>query len=226
MKKILVVDDEPAIRDLVQMVLTREGYQVSVAQDGQTALTLVRSIQPDLILLDLMLPDISGHEVCKRINAQYQIPIIMLTAKNDIVDKVLGLEFGADDYITKPFDTRELLARLKALLRRLHNQHHSGGSIQYQGLKINPTDKTVYKDNKLVSVTPREFQLLEVLATHPQRIFSRDELMSLAWGYDYCGDSRAVDIHITRLRKKIEDDNTQPRYIVTVYGFGYRFGGD
>lgn len=225
MKKILVVDDEPAIQDLVEMVLTREGYQVSVAPDGQRALALIRSFQPDLILLDLMLPDISGHEVCKKINAQYQIPIIMLTAKNDIVDKVLGLEFGADDYITKPFDNRELLARIKALLRRLNKQHCSD-SVNYQGLNINLTDKTVYKDNQLVSLTPREFQLLEVLATHPRRIFSRDELMSLAWGYDYSGDSRAVDINITRLRKKIEDDNTQPRYIVTVYGFGYRFGGD
>lgn len=226
MKKILVVDDEPAIQDLVQMVLTREGYQVAVAPDGHRALKLLATFQPDLILLDLMLPDIDGHEVCKKINEQYQIPVIMLTAKNDIVDKVLGLEFGADDYITKPFDTRELLARIKALLRRLKRQQQPDDCIRYRGLKVNLTDKTVYKDNRLVSLTPREFQLLELLASHPKRIFSRDQLMSLAWGYDYSGDSRAVDIHITRLRKKIEDDSSQPKYIVTVYGFGYRFGGD
>lgn len=225
MKKILLVDDEPAIQDLVEMVLSREGYQVSVAQDGQTALKLVGSFEPDLILLDLMLPDINGHEICKIINAKYQIPIIMLTAKSDIVDKVLGLEFGADDYITKPFDNRELLARLNALLRRLQTQQHPVDRIQYQGLEINSTYKTVHKDGKPMALTPREFQLLEVLATQPKRVFSRDQLMSLAWGYDYSGDSRAVDIHVTRLRKKIEDDNTQPKYIVTVHGFGYRFGG-
>ncbi|MEG6521596.1 response regulator transcription factor [Desulfotomaculum sp. 1211_IL3151] len=225
MKKILVVDDEPAIRDLVQMVLTREGYQVTVAPDGQAALDLVRSHKPDLIILDLMLPDMSGHEVCKKITDQYQIPIIMLTAKHEVVDKVLGLEFGADDYITKPFDARELLARIKALLRRLNKQVDSGTSITYESLEINLANKTVYKSGELISLTPREFQLLEVLATHRRRTFSRDDLMSLAWGYDYSGDSRAVDIHITRLRKKIEDDSSQPRYIVTVYGFGYRFGG-
>lgn len=225
-ERILVVDDEPAIRDLVQMVLTREGYHVSVAPDGQTALALVRSQKPDLIVLDLMLPDMSGHEVCKKITDQYQIPIIMLTAKHEVVDKVLGLEFGADDYITKPFDARELLARIKALLRRLSKRQAPDTGIAYEGLKINLANKTVYKDNKLISLTPREFQLLEVLAANPRRTFSRDDLMTLAWGYDYSGDSRAVDIHITRLRKKIEDDSGQPRYIVTVYGFGYRFGGE
>ncbi|SHK37569.1 response regulator transcription factor [Desulforamulus aeronauticus] len=225
MKNILVVDDEPAIRDLVQMVLTREGYRVTVVPDGQTALDLLRSHKPDLIVLDLMLPDMSGHEVCKKVTEQYQIPIIMLTAKHEVVDKVLGLEFGADDYITKPFDARELLARIKALLRRLTKQEDSGINIIYQGLEINLANKTVYKNGELISLTPREFQLLEVLATHHRRTFSRDDLMSLAWGYEYSGDSRAVDIHITRLRKKIEDDSSQPRYIVTVYGFGYRFGG-
>lgn len=225
MKKILVVDDEPAIRDLVQMVLAREGYQVLVAEDGQSALELVPVHKPDLIILDLMLPDISGHEVCKKISDHHQIPIIMLTAKHEVVDKVLGLEFGADDYITKPFDARELLARIKALLRRLSKTTDTGDNITYEGLEINFAQKTVYKNKDLISLTPREFQLLEVLASNRRRTFSRDELMSLAWGYDYSGDSRAVDIHITRLRKKIEDDSSQPRYIVTVYGFGYRFGG-
>ncbi|AEG59052.1 response regulator transcription factor [Desulforamulus ruminis] len=225
MKRILVVDDEPAIRDLVQMVLSREGYQVMTASDGQSALVAADAVKPDLIVLDLMLPDISGHEVCRKITEQYQTPVIMLTAKNDVVDKVLGLEFGADDYITKPFDARELLARVKALLRRLDKRQGPQETIVYKDLLINLMNKTVTKSQQSLSLTPKEFQLLEVLAAHPRRIFSRDELMTLAWGYDYTGDSRAVDIHITRLRKKIEDNTSQPQYIITVYGFGYRFGG-
>ena len=225
MKRILVVDDEPAIRDLVQMVLSREGYQVMTASDGQSALAAADAVKPDLIVLDLMLPDISGHEVCRKITEQHQTPVIMLTAKNDVVDKVLGLEFGADDYITKPFDARELLARVKALLRRLDKRHGPQETIVYKDLVINLMNKTVTKGQQPLSLTPKEFQLLEVLAAHPRRIFSRDELMTLAWGYDYTGDSRAVDIHITRLRKKIEENTSQPQYIITVYGFGYRFGG-
>ncbi|MTI81199.1 MAG: response regulator transcription factor [Firmicutes bacterium] len=226
MKKILVVDDEPAIRDLVEMVLTREGYQVAVAMDGESAISIAKSFNPDLIILDLMLPDISGHEVCKKVNANKTTPIIMLTAKNDVVDKVLGLELGADDYITKPFDARELLARIKALSRRLGSKKSTDENvIRRQELEINTTNKTVTKNNQALNLTPREFQLLEVLARNPRRVFSRDDLMSLAWGYEYAGDSRSVDIHITRLRKKIEDDTTNPKHIVTVYGFGYRFGG-
>lgn len=223
--KILVVDDEPAISDLLQMVLTREGYEVAVAADGRRAITLADSFKPDLIILDLMLPDTSGHEVCKKIDHE-NIPIIMLTAKNDVVDKVLGLELGADDYITKPFDTRELLARIKALLRRLsRSEPDDAHVINAQDLQINLTNKTIYKGEKQIAVTPREFQLLEFLAKNPKRVFSRDQLMEKAWGYDYTGDSRSVDICITRLRKKIEDNSSQPKYILTAYGFGYQFGG-
>ena len=223
-KKILVVDDEPAISDLLQLLLTREGYQVAVAADGRTAISLAETFKPDLIVLDLMLPDISGHEVCKQVDLRH-IPVIMLTAKNDIVDKVLGLELGADDYLTKPFDNRELLARIRALLRRLSRDGPVGDVITVQGLQINLNNKTIYKGKKQVAVTPREFQLLELLAKNPRRVFSRDELMEKAWGYDYTGDSRSVDICITRLRKKIEDDSSRPKYIITVYGFGYQFGG-
>ena len=223
-KKILVVDDEPAISDLLQMVLTREGYAVAVAADGRRAVSLAESFQPDLIILDLMLPDISGHEVCKQIDHGH-IPVIMLTAKNDVVDKVLGLELGADDYLTKPFDARELLARIKALLRRLSRGEPDANVITARDLRINLTNKTIYKGERQIAVTPREFQLLEFMAQNPKRVFSRDQLMDKAWGYDYTGDSRSIDICITRLRKKIEDDSSRPEYILTAYGFGYQFGG-
>lgn len=224
-KKIMVVDDEPAIRDLLRMLLVREGYEVITAVDGMSAVSLVNTAKPDIVVLDLMLPDIDGHEVCKRIAGSAGIPIIMLTAKGDIVDKVLGLELGADDYITKPFEGRELLARIKALLRRSDNRKITAEEVSYRGLYINSITKSVEKNGHQVVLTPRELQLLEVLAKNPKRVFSRDELMSRAWGYDYTGDSRSVDICITRLRKKIEDDAASPQYIVTVYGFGYRFGG-
>lgn len=223
MRKILVVDDEVSIRDLLEMVLIREGYTVEIAEDGKTALLMVDSFDPDLIILDLMLPDMDGHEVCRKITSEKQTPIIMLTAKNDIIDKVVGLELGADDYITKPFETRELLARIKSLLRRA-NKHEEVEVIKHQDLEINLSNKTILKDKKPIALTPREFQLLEVLAKNPKRVYSRDELMSRAWGYEYVGDSRSVDICITRMRKKIEDDKNNPKHIITVYGFGYRFG--
>lgn len=223
MKKILVIDDEVSIRDLLEMVLLRDGYTVSLAEDGKTALEKINTFDPDLIILDLMLPDMDGHEVCKRITSERHTPIIMLTAKNDIIDKVLGLELGADDYLTKPFETRELLARIKALLRR-SDKKDDIDVIKHKELEINLLNKTVIKNNKPVTVTPREFQLLEVLARNPKRVYSRDELMTRAWGYEYTGDSRSVDICITRMRKKLEDDKNNPVHIITVYGFGYRFG--
>lgn len=227
MKKILIIDDEVAVRDLLSMLLKRDGYDIKTANDGKSALSLVKSFHPDLILLDLMLPDIEGHEVCKKIRQDYHIPIIMLTAKGDTIDKVLGLEFGADDYITKPFDNRELLARIKALLRRSNIGQFSEATrevIKYLNIEINFPNKRVIKNGTPVNLTPREFQLLEVLAKNSNRVYSREELMERAWGYDYIGDSRAVDINITRLRKKLEDNSNEPKYIITVYGFGYKFG--
>lgn len=229
MKKILVVDDEESILDLVSMLLKREGYEVLTADSGNKALDVINTNKPDLVVLDLMLPDIDGHEVCKRINEKWIIPIIMLTAKGETVDKVIGLELGADDYLTKPFDNRELLARIKALLRRVDKLTKDGEEkdiIDYLDLKIDFLNKTVTKKGWNVHLTPREFQLLEVLSRNAKRVYSRDELMEKAWGYDYSGDSRAVDIYITRLRKKIEDDPTNPKYINTIYGFGYQFGNN
>ncbi|MBP1761717.1 MAG: response regulator receiver [Firmicutes bacterium] len=226
MYKILVVDDEPAIRDLVEMLLVREGYVVSTAADGHQALALVDSFKPDLIILDIMLPDMNGHEVCRMVAERYHTPVIMLTAKNDVVDKVLGLEFGADDYITKPFDGRELLVRVKVLLRRLGRLTTVNQAISYLDLEINLDNKTVFKNHKNIVLTPKEFQILEIMAKNPQRVYSRDELLERIWGYDYLGDSRAVDIQIARLRKKLEDNGDHSRYIQTVHGFGYRFGGN
>lgn len=224
MKKILVVDDEPSLRDLVELILVREKYEVATAEDGKSALALVESFKPDLILLDIMLPDMSGHEVCKQLNLQKKIPTIMLTAKHEVIDKVLGLELGADDYVTKPFEIMELLARIKALLRR-SNKDEEVEAVTHQGLKVDFTNMAVYKDEKEVGLTVKEFQLLELMSRNRKKTFSRDELLQKVWGYDYMGDSRVVDICIARLRKKVENDSSCPIHIVTVFGMGYRFGG-
>ena len=224
MSRILVIDDEPAIRDLLEIILSREMYEVRTAADGKSGLSLLKAFSPDLVILDLMLPDMSGHEVCREIGLHYKVPIIMLTAKNDIVDKVVGLELGADDYITKPFDSRELIARIKALLRRLGNSDTHQDVICHLDLQLNTANKTLLKNGLSIALTPREYELLELFVKNPSRVFSREELLSKAWGYDFMGDSRAVDIYVTRLRKKIEADPSNPKYIVTAYGFGYRLG--
>lgn len=226
MVKILVVDDEQAILDLLEMILKREQFQVAVASNGRTALNLFDSFNPDLVILDLMLPDISGHELCKEITRRKKTPIVMLTAKDDIIDKVLGLELGADDYITKPFDTRELLARVKAVLRRMDkNNELPSKVVEHYDLTIDLENRVVKRKGTAIELTLKEYELLEVFARNPQKVFSREELLQKAWGYDFMGDTRAVDICITRLRKKIEEDSSNPRHIITVYGFGYRFGG-
>jgi len=224
--RILVVDDETAILELVEMILKREQFSVAVASTGKKALELFESFVPDLVILDLMLPDISGHDLCREMTGRRRTPIIMLTARDDIVDKVLGLELGADDYITKPFDARELVARVKAVLRRLRDERAAGPEVvRHHELVIDLDNRTVYKNDRPVELTLKEYELLEVFARNPRRVFSREELLSKAWGYDFMGDTRAVDTCITRLRKKIEDDSANPRHIITVYGFGYRFGG-
>ena len=224
MKKIMVVDDEPSLRDLVELVLKREKYEVATASDGKSALALADTFKPDLILLDIMLPDISGHEVCKQLCLNKKIPTIMLTAKHEVIDKVLGLELGADDYVTKPFEIMELLARIKALLRRT-NHDEEIEAITHHDLKIDYSNMVVYKGEKEVSLTQKEFQLLELMSRNMKKTFSRDELLQRVWGYDYMGDSRVVDICIARLRKKVEEDSSSPVHIVTVFGMGYRFGG-
>ena len=226
MHKILIVDDERAILDLLEMILKREQFQVAAASDGKSAMTLFDSFNPDLVLLDLMLPDTNGHDLCREMTKKRSVPIIMLTAKNDVIDKVLGLELGADDYITKPFDSRELVARIKAVLRRLEkNQAADGKVFRHRDLVVDLENRTVTKGGQPVELTLKEYELLEVLVKNPRKAFGREELLQQAWGYDYMGDTRAVDICVTRLRKKIEDDSSNPKHILTVYGFGYRFRG-
>ncbi len=226
MHKILVVDDERSILDLLEMILKKEQFQVATASDGKSAMALFDSFNPDLVLLDLMLPDINGHNLCREMTNKRRVPIIMLTAKNDIVDKVLGLELGADDYITKPFDTRELVARIKAVLRRLQkNEADDRKVLSHLDLVVDLENRTVTKAGKPVELTLKEYELLELLIKNPRKVFGREELLRQVWGYDYMGDTRAVDVCVTRLRKKIEDDSSNPKHILTVYGFGYRFGG-
>ncbi len=226
MHKILVVDDERSILDLLEMILKKEQFQVATASDGKSAMALFDSFNPDLVLLDLMLPDINGHNLCREMTNKRRVPIIMLTAKNDIVDKVLGLELGADDYITKPFDTRELVARIKAVLRRLQkNEADDRKVLSHLDLVVDLENRTVTKAGKPVDLTLKEYELLELLIKNPKKVFGREELLQKIWGYDYMGDTRAVDVCVTRLRKKIEDDSSNPKHILTVYGFGYRFGG-
>lgn len=226
MHKILIVDDERSILDLLEMILKREQFQVAAASDGKSAMALFDSFKPDLVLLDLMLPDTNGHELCREMTYKRKVPIIMLTAKNDIIDKVLGLELGADDYITKPFDSRELVARIKAVLRRLEKNNAADRKVlSHLDLEVDLENRNVTKGGKPIELTLKEYELLEVFIKNPQKVFGREELIQHAWGYDFMGDTRAVDICVTRLRKKIEDDSSNPKHIFTVYGFGYRFGG-
>lgn len=230
MKKILVIDDESAIRDLLEFVLTRENYRVKTAENGSTGLVEIDSFQPDLVLLDLMLPDYSGYDLCKEIEKKYVIPVIMLSAKNEIIDKVLGLELGAEDYITKPFDNRELIARIKVVLRRYeHNTPAQNGEtkqIALGELEFDLDTRMVLKNGTRVFLTAKEFKILETLLQRPKKIFTRDELLDMVWGYNYLGDSRCVDMTIMRLRRKLEDDSENPKYVKTIYGFGYQLGGE
>ncbi|TFE25413.1 response regulator transcription factor [Cohnella luojiensis] len=230
MKKILVIDDEEAIRDLIELVLKRENFLVLTAENGGTGLKELDSFKPDLVLLDLMLPDYSGYDLCKEITKKQAIPVIMLSAKNEIIDKVLGLELGAEDYLTKPFDNRELIARIKVVLRRYENsdqkRYSEDKQMNYGELAFDLETKVVLKNGTPVSLTAKEFKILETLLKRPGKIFTRDELLEIVWGYDYLGDSRSVDMTIMRLRKKLEDDAENPKYVKTIYGFGYQLGGD
>lgn len=230
MKKILVIDDEIAIRDLIELVLKRENYQVKTAENGAAGLMEIGSFQPDLVLLDIMLPDCSGYDLCREIATKYSIPVIMLSVKNETIDKVLGLELGAEDYITKPFDNRELIARIKVALRRYEaseqNKNDNMEPIICGELEIDLEAKRVLKDGNQIPLTVKEYRILETLSKKPNKIFTRDELLEIIWGHDYFGDSRSVDMTIMRLRKKLGDDSKNPRYVRTIYGFGYQFGGD
>lgn len=221
-KRILVVDDEPSIVELIRVNLEDGGYDVGVAADGDEALERFSQEAWDLVILDLMLPGVDGIEVCRRIRKVSQVPIIMLTAKADEIDRVLGLEMGADDYVTKPFSPRELLARVRAILRRVPDTVVTGELIQYGRLRLNLEKRTVEIDGDRVQLTPREFDLLHLLARYPGRIFQRDYLLEQLWEYEYTGGTRTVDVHIRRLRQKLEHHPQYAEAIETVHGIGYR----
>ncbi len=225
--RILIVEDDPAIGAFVQTALERERFRVELVKDGETAIKRFDSFSPNLILLDLMLPGMNGLEVCQmlRRRAQY-IPIIMLTAKDDDVDKIVGLEMGADDYITKPFKIRELLARVRALLRLVQRSTNPGArALRFDALEINIEERTVTRNGKPITLTPKEFELLALLVSNPRRVFGRETLLEKVWGYEYAGETRTVDVHIQRLRQKIEPDPAEPRFLITVRNIGYKFEG-
>ncbi len=223
-KKILLVDDEKTLVKALTFNLEKEGYQVIPAYDGEEALKKMETENPDLVILDLMLPGVDGFEVCRRVRKKLDVPIIMLTAKGDDIDKILGLELGADDYITKPFNPRELLARVKAIFRRSDVQGSTLKSlIKIQDMQIDLYQHKVRVKDEEIDLTSKEFALLNLLASNPGRVFSREQLLEQIWGYNYYGDARTVDVHIRHLREKLETDPSNPRYILTVWGTGYKF---
>lgn len=224
MTRILVVEDEQSLREPLEYLLRREGYDVFGVDNGQAAVDFHSSQPADLILLDLMLPGMPGTEVCKEIRQRSQVPIIMLTAKDSEVDIVVGLELGADDYVTKPYSSRELLARIRAVLRRKVPDGESGDtSIEYHGIVLDPERHQVTKDGKPVALPLKEFELLELLMLNAGRVLTRGQIIDRVWGSDYFGDTKTLDVHIKRLRSKIEPEPSEPTIIVTVRGLGYRF---
>ncbi|MDF2947377.1 MAG: response regulator transcription factor [Bacillales bacterium] len=229
-KKILVVDDEKPIADILLFNLSKEGYEVECAYDGLEALEKVNDFKPDLVLLDIMLPHKDGLEVCREIRKNYDMPVIMLTAKDSELDIVLGLEMGADDYMTKPFSSRELLARLKANLRRHQAENQSDKEEETTDLiigelTISPSSYTVLRRDEQIHLTHREFELLLYLANHLGQVLTREHLLQTVWGYDYFGDVRTVDVTIRRMREKLEDNPSNPQWIITRRGVGYYLNG-
>ncbi len=224
---ILVVDDEKTLVKALTFNLEKEGFRVEAAYDGEEALDKVFSLKPDVVVLDLMLPEVDGFEVCRRIRKKLEVPIIMLTARSEDIDKVLGLELGADDYLTKPFNSRELVARIKAVLRRSKvSEEESKKQIQIGKLQIDFLQHRVRLGDKEVNLTSKEFALLSFLALNAGNVYSREQLLAQVWGYDYYGDVRTVDVHIRHLREKIEPDPANPDYIITVWGTGYKLRED
>ncbi|AIQ44713.1 XRE family transcriptional regulator [Paenibacillus sp. FSL R7-0273] len=221
-KKVLVVDDEQSISGAIAYALRREGYEVDTAGDGEEALSKVQTFRPNVLVLDVMMPKLNGYDVCRRLEDRDDIGIILLTVKNDIVDKIVGLELGADDYMTKPFEIRELLARVKALLRRLEKKTGDtiGEVLEYGELRVYPERRSAELKNGELELTPKEFDLLLLLLSHPQRVYMREELLEQVWEMDYAGGTRTVDIHIQRLRKKLGDP--YQNMLQTVYGVGYK----
>ncbi len=230
---ILVVDDEPPILDLIASYLRADGFSVHTAQDGPSALAQARAVRPDLIVLDVMLPGMDGMEVCRRIQQEFDVYILMLTARAEEIDKIVGLSVGADDYLTKPFSPRELVMRVKAILRRSRalgprtaaQRVPERPALHFDELLIDPDTREVWHDSAQIELTPREFDLLYALAEQPGRVFNRDQLLERVWGHDFAGIDRVVDVHIGLLRRKLEDDPANPTVIQTVRGVGYKFVG-
>lgn len=224
-QKILIVDDDANIAELISLYLLKECYDTKIVEDGESALREFKTYQPNLILLDLMLPGIDGYQVCREIRTQSNVPIIMLSAKGEVFDKVLGLELGADDYMIKPFDSKELVARVKAVLRRFQpsrtDEVPTAKIVQYPDLIINQSNYSVIYQGNSIDMPPKELELLYFLASSPNQVFTREQLLDHIWGYEYIGDTRTVDVHIKRLREKIKDN---PNWALsTVWGIGYKF---
>ena len=222
-QKILIVDDDNNIAELISLYLTKECFETTIVNDGESVFPIVEKDPPNLILLDLMLPGIDGYQVCREVRAKHEIPIIMLSAKGEVFDKVLGLELGADDYIEKPFDSKEMVARVKAVLRRYKTQpvNFVEKKVEYPDLVINLTNYSVTYMGNNVDMPPKELELLYCLASSPNRVYTREQLLDQVWGYEYIGDSRTVDVHIKRLREKIKDHDIWK--IATVHSVGYKF---
>ena len=225
-QKILIVDDDNNIAELISLYLTKECFETKIAGDGESALLLADSFAPNLILLDLMLPGIDGYQVCREVRAKSNVPIIMLSAKGEIFDKVLGLELGADDYIMKPFDSKELVARVKAVLRRYQPAKQETTAphikcVEYPDLTINQSNYSVIYQGTRIDMPPKELELLYFLASSPNQVFTREQLLDHIWGYEYIGDTRTVDVHVKRLREKIKDHKSWS--LATVWGIGYKF---
>jgi DNA-binding response OmpR family regulator len=220
---VLVVDDEPIVREVVVSYLEREGYRTLEAGDGDTARRLVEEEPPGLVVLDVMLPGTDGLELCRWIRARSDLPVIMLTARGEEADRLVGLDLGADDYVTKPFSPRELAARVRTVLRRTEPTLAKAERLSFDGLDIDARTREVTRDGDLLRLTAKEFDLLWFLANHPRQVFSRDQLMDRVWGYAAALDTGTVTVHIRRLREKIEDDPSHPRFLQTIWGVGYRF---
>jgi DNA-binding response OmpR family regulator len=223
MTTVLVVDDEPTIREIVVGYLRRDGFRTLEAADGNRARELLEAETPDLVVLDLMLPGVDGLELCRRIRASSQVPVIMLTARGEESDRIVGLELGADDYVTKPFSPRELAARVRTVLRRAELELVADERLSFDGLVIDSSSREVTRSGEPLRLTAREFDLLWFMASHPRRVFAREQLMRRVWGYSAAVDTGTVTVHMRRLREKIEEDPSRPRHLETVWGVGYRF---
>ena len=220
---ILVVDDEPIVREVVVRYLGREGYETLEADDGDRAREVLERTPPDLVVLDVMLPGMDGLELCRWIRARSELPVILLTARGEEADRIVGLELGADDYVTKPFSPRELAARVRTVLRRAGSPAAAQERLAFEGLELDAGTREMRKEGVELKMTAKEFDLLWFLASHPRKVFSRDQLMSRVWGYEAARDTGTVTVHVRRLREKIEDAPSRPRFLQTVWGVGYRF---